>query len=96
MIVKGDTGIALKLQIVEDDQPVDLTGANVVVIFKNGDHRVEKNASITDAETGLCEAVIDAADTSETGVLDYQVRVITGNGSRYSAPMEYIPIADDL
>lgn len=96
MAVKNDSGILLKLEIVENGEPIDISGMTVDVTFKNGDYRIVKPATLTDSAHGLCEVEIDASDTADSGILDYQVALSSYDGDRFSADTNHITINEML
>jgi hypothetical protein len=81
----GDYGFDLQFFVLdEDNNPVDLTGASITVVFeKRGSTSasITKTGTITDATGGKFKVTIASGDFSEVGaVYDVKARIQYANG----------------
>jgi hypothetical protein len=95
-VVKDDSGIQIRLTLMEGDTPIDLTNATVSAVFSNGLTRTVKAAEIIDPLGGTAKTVIEAAETAVIGILDMQIQIGMFGGSRFSSEIEHITVMDGL
>lgn len=87
-IKAGDDGTVLEMPITDGGAVVPLTGASVSIVIKQGERRVTKTASITDAVGGLCELVLTGEDVAYSGVYSVQAVVTMPNGDDFASDIE--------
>lgn len=97
MIVhRNDSGFAINLTLVDDDEPLDLSNATITAIFRTPTgERTQKPAYPTSPTEGKCRTTIDAAETVAEGILDMQITVLIGD-SRYSSGIEHFTVTESL
>lgn len=67
-IKAGDNGTVYEFLIRDNGAIVPLNGATVSIVIKNGDRRLVKNATITDATNGICSITLTREDLANTGL----------------------------
>lgn len=87
-IKAGDIGTVLEFPIKDGGVAVSLSGASVTVVFKQGDRRFVKNATITDAIGGICTVALTAEDVAVTGAYNLQCIVKLQNGNEFASDVE--------
>ena len=77
-----DNGIKLLLTIKKDNVIEPLTGAKVLLKFKNKEtgYEFDRYATITDANNGECEYVFTEKDLSVTGAYVTEIETTYSNG----------------
>lgn len=95
-IKQGDDGTVLELPIRDKGVVVPLNGASVTVVFKNGERRFVKDATIKDAAAGICEVTLLAADLLDAGLYSLQGIVKLGNGNEFASDVEKISVGARL
>lgn len=77
-----DNGIKLLLTIKKDNVIEPLTGAKVLLKFrdKNTGYEFDRYANITDANNGECEYVFTAEDLSKIGTYITEIETTYSNG----------------
>lgn len=103
-IKRGDTARKIVGTLLIDDQPIDLTGTTVKLVFRRdlSTETVTRDATITDAEAGEVEYQLVAEDTETAGTyfLEWHVSgLVTGllrvptDGYHYLQVQEDVPEA---
>jgi hypothetical protein len=91
-IYLGDNGTVFQFTVKDNGAIVDIRNATVEVILKTGTRRIAKNASLTDAENGLCEITLTSEDLSTPGDYYLQATVKMQNGNSFSSDKHYFPV----
>lgn len=95
-IKAGDSGTVFELPVTDNGVVVPLAGATVEVVFKNGERRFVKTATITDAEAGLCEVKLTAEDVAVAGSYVLQAKVLWQNGDVFSGDVEKFSVGGTI
>lgn len=92
-VVKGDIGNNLIFSIVDEKGNVNLTGASVslTLIINNG-NPITKDATITDATTGKCTALLDGDIFTNTGFFNVKATVNFSDGKKFNSLPQQVTI----